>query len=176
MKHLSKQNIFLIGPMAAGKSSIGRSLAKRLAKRFYDSDLEIEKRTGVDLRWIFDLEGETGFRQRESAIIADLSKQSNIVLATGGGSIIAAENRKLLATNGIVVYLRVSLACQLQRLVADDKRPLLKEADRPALLLKLIQEREPLYLELAHFSVETDEGSIASVAKKIVELLGPNLD
>jgi shikimate kinase len=168
MKQIPQNNLFLVGPMAAGKSSIGRFLAKRLNKKFYDSDVEIEKRTGVDVKWIFDLEGEEGFRQRETTVIAELTRHSNIVLATGGGSIVAPENRRFLAKHGIVIYLKVSIDCQLQRLATDDKRPLLDVEDRPAVLLKLLEERENLYLKLAHFTVETDERSIASVAQEII--------
>lgn len=171
MKQVNQSNLFLVGPMAAGKSSIGRFLAKRLNKKFYDSDVEIEKRTGVDIKWIFDLEGEEGFRLRETAVISELTKHSNIVLATGGGSIVAPENRKFLAKHGIVIYLKVSIECQLQRLATDEKRPLLNVPDRSAVLLKLLRERESLYLKLANFSVETDDRSIASVAQEIISLL-----
>jgi len=166
-----QSNIFLVGPMAAGKSSIGRCLAKRLNKKFYDSDVEIEKRTGVDLKWIFDLEGEVGFRLRETAMIAELTQYSNIVLATGGGSIVTAENRKYLAKHGLVVYLKVSIDCQLRRLASDEKRPLLDVPDRSTLLLKLLKEREQHYLELANITVETDGRSIMAVAKEVINNL-----
>ncbi len=168
---MNQSNLFLIGPMAAGKSSIGRFLARRLNKQFFDSDEEIEKRTGVDVKWIFDIEGEQGFRQRETAVISELTKYSNIVLATGGGSIVAPENRKYLAKNGIVIYLKVSIPCQLQRLATDEKRPLLNVPDRSAVLSKLLEERENLYLKLAQFSVETDERSISAVVQEIISLL-----
>lgn len=171
MKTIPQSNVFLIGPMAAGKSSIGRSLAKRLNKKFYDSDLEVEKRTGVNIKWIFDLEGEEGFRQRETAVLADLTRHPNIVLATGGGSVVRPENRKFLTKHGVVIYLKVSVACQLQRLATDNKRPLLNTADRSMILLKLLQERERLYLKLAHFTVETDDRSIASVTQEIIQFL-----
>lgn len=168
MKPIPQSNLFLVGPMAAGKSSIGRFLAKRLNKKFCDSDVEIEKRTGVDIKWIFDLEGEEGFRQREAAVIAELTRDTNVVLATGGGSIVTPENRKFLAKYGIVVYLKVSIECQLQRLVDDDKRPLIDVSDRHSMLLKLLHERENLYRKIANFTVETDSRSIASVAQEII--------
>ncbi len=171
MKQSAQTNLFLIGPMAAGKSSIGRSLAKRLNRKFYDSDLEIEKRTGVNVKWIFDLEGEEGFRQRETEVLADLTAYPNIVLATGGGSVLKSENRDFLSRQGIVIYLKVSVDCQLQRLATDNKRPLLNVPDRPAFLASLWQERERLYQELAHFTVETDGCSIASVTKEIINSL-----
>jgi len=171
MKPVLQSNLFLIGPMAAGKSSIGRSLAKRLGKKFYDSDEEIEKRTGVNVRWIFDLEGEEGFRLRETAVITELTRHSNIVLATGGGTIVTPENRKLLSKHGVVIYLKVSVECQLQRLVDDYKRPLLDVPDRHAVLLKLVEEREQLYRKIAHFSIETDNCSIATVTQEIIRFL-----
>ncbi|HVY53403.1 MAG TPA: shikimate kinase [Gammaproteobacteria bacterium] len=157
--------------MAAGKSSIGRFLAKKTHKKFYDSDDEIEKKTGVNVRWIFDLEGEAGFRLRETAMIAELVKHSNIVLATGGGAIVEAENRKLLTKNGIVIYLKVSVESQLKRLEQDEKRPLLDVPDRHDVLTNLLVEREVLYRKIANFTVETDNRSIASVAEEILNAL-----
>jgi shikimate kinase len=171
MKLVPQSNLFLVGPMAAGKSSIGRFLAKRLDKKFYDSDEEIEKRTGVNVKWIFDLEGEAGFRLREAAVIAELAKHSNIVLATGGGTIVTPENRKILAKHGVVIYLKVSIESQLIRLEDDDKRPLLDVPDRHTVLLKLLEEREELYRKLSNVVVETDKRSIASVAQEIIEQL-----
>lgn len=168
MKLIPQSNLFLVGPMAAGKSSIGRFLAKRLDKKFYDSDEEIEKRTGVNVKWIFDLEGESGFRLREATVIAELAKYSNIVLATGGGSIVTPENRKNLSKHGVVIYLKVSIESQLQRLEDDDKRPLLDVPDRPSVLTKLLEEREELYRKMANLIVETDKRSIASVAQEII--------
>lgn len=169
MKSTLKNNLFLVGPMAAGKSSIGRFLAKKTNKKFYDSDEEIEKRTGVNIRWIFDLEGEEGFRLREAAMIAELVKHSNIVLATGGGTIVEPENRKLLSKNGIVIYLKVSIESQMQRLELDEKRPLLDVPNRHEVLLKLLEEREILYRKIATICVETDNSSIASVAQEIMD-------
>lgn len=167
-----KNNLFLVGPMAAGKSSVGRLLARSLYKKFYDSDEEIENRTGVNVRWIFDLEGEKGFRQREAVVIEELVKHSNIVLATGGGTIVTPENRKLLSKHGIVIHLEVSVQTQLQRLELDEKRPLLDVPNRKEVLLKLVEEREKLYRKIAYFSIETDKSSVASVVKEIVKMLG----
>src|SRR5476649_1673101 len=110
-------NIFLIGPMGAGKSSVGRYLAKQLGMDFYDTDEEVEKRTGVDLAWIFDVEGEDGFRKREAAVVVDLAKLSNVILATGGGTIITPENRDILAARGAIIYLEVALEHQHTRVV-----------------------------------------------------------
>lgn len=171
MKTISKSNLFLVGPMAAGKSSIGRFLAKRLHKKFYDSDEEIEARTGVNIKWIFDLEGEVGFRQREAEVIAELARYSNVVLATGGGSIVTPENRKVLSKNGIVIYLQVSIASQLQRLETDYKRPLIDVPNRSTVLLKLLQEREKLYTRIANITVNTDNCSIAAAAQEIIKAL-----
>lgn len=171
MKARLKDNIFLVGPMAAGKSSIGRLLAKTLNKKFYDSDEEVEKRTGVNVRWIFDLEGEEGFRKREAIVIAELIRYSNIVLATGGGTIVTPENRGLLVEHGIVIHLKVSVETQLRRLELDEKRPLLDVPNRKEMLLKLVEEREILYQEIAQFSIETDKASVGAVVKGIVKML-----
>jgi shikimate kinase len=172
MKATLSNNLYLVGPMAAGKSSIGRLLARTLNKKFYDSDEEIEKRTGVNVRWIFDLEGETGFRQREAAVIAELVKHSNIVLATGGGTIVTPENRRLLAKHGVVIHLKVSVETQLQRLEWDEKRPLLDVPNREEVLLQMVAEREALYEKIAQFSIETDKSSVGAVVKEIVKSLG----
>lgn len=167
MKKLKNNNIFLIGPMGAGKSSVGKYLARKLTKDFYDSDEEIEKRAGADIAWIFDLEGETGFRKREIAVIADLAQLTNIVLATGGGSIIDQANRTILHEKGTVVYLEVSLDYQQTRTVYDSRRPLLQVKNREEVLVQLMKEREPLYQEIADFRVITDERSVSKVADDI---------
>src|SRR5579883_3449329 len=121
-----RSSIFLIGPMGAGKTSVGRYLAKQLNKAFYDSDQEIEKKTGVSLTWIYDIEGMTGFRQRELSMIDELSALDNIVLSTGGGCVETKEVRELLHERGLVIYMEVSLQTQLNRLKRDKKRPLLQ--------------------------------------------------
>jgi len=165
------KNIFLIGPMGAGKSSVGKYLANQLEMDFYDTDEEIETRTGVDIGWIFDVEGADGFRKREEAVVADLVKVPNIVLATGGGTILSANSRALLHNHGVVVYLEVSLEYQGARTVNESRRPLLRVSNREETLIKLQQEREPLYNEIADFRVLTDQRSVRIVAEEIINWL-----
>lgn len=162
------RNIFLVGPMGAGKSTIGRAVAEQLNMDFYDSDQVIEKRTGADIAWIFDIEGEEGFRKREAAVINDLTQKQNIVLATGGGAIVTPENRQALASRGTVVYLRTSLETQYVRTRHDEKRPMLHTEDVWGRLNSLWDQREPLYVELADVSFETDGLSVKVVANEIV--------
>jgi shikimate kinase len=162
------KNIFLVGPMGAGKSSVGRFLSKQLGMHFYDTDEEVEKRTGVDLAWIFDVEGEDGFRKREAAVVADLSQLTNVVVATGGGTIITPENRDVLAARGVVVYLEVALEHQHTRVINDSRRPLLQVKNRDEVLVRLQQEREPHYEALADFKVPTDNRSVRAVADDII--------
>ncbi len=161
--------------MGAGKSTIGRTLAKTLNFDFYDSDEEIEQRTGADIAWIFDLEGEAGFRKREQQVIDDLTQMSRVVLATGGGVVNLPENRNALAARGTVIYLHTSLAQQLERTQHDTRRPLLQADDVEHRLAKLIQEREPLYKEISDFEVDTDNLSVKAVANKIVSILENDL-
>ena len=160
-------NVFLIGPMAVGKTTIGRQLAKRLQLRFVDSDQEIEKRTGASIALIFDVEGESGFRDREEQIIAELAALDGIVLATGGGAVLREENRKALRKRGIVVYLRASIESQLERTKSSRHRPLLETGDRRAALESLMAAREPLYRQEADFIVDTDHLSAGRVARQI---------
>lgn len=157
--------------MGAGKSSVGKYLASQLDLSFYDTDEEIENRTGVDIGWIFDLEGEVGFRQRETAVIDELTQLSNIVLATGGGSVIEPENQELLKTRGIVVYLEVSLQHQETRTLNDSRRPLLRVSNRQEVLEKLQGEREPIYASLADLRVPTDKRTVRAVADDIIRFL-----
>jgi shikimate kinase len=167
-----KRNIFLIGPMGAGKSTIGRELADRLHLEFFDSDQEIERRTGADIAWVFDLEGEEGFRKREEGVIEDLSEKQGIVLATGGGSVISTQVRKRLSARGIVVYLETTIDKQVARTQRDRKRPLLQTSEEPRTVLEnLAIERNPLYEEIADVIVKTDDQSAKVVAHKIVERL-----
>jgi len=167
-----KKNIFLIGPMGSGKSSIGRKLAETLTMTFHDSDKTIEERTGVNIAWIFDEEGETGFRERESKVIYELSQLSEIVLATGGGSILNKENRAALATHGFVVYLKTSIDEQVKRTERDQKRPLLQnKATRADVLKDLMQERENLYEDLADYVCNTDKRSVNAVVQEIVNVI-----
>lgn len=166
-----KRNIFLVGPMGAGKSTIGRHLAQQLHMEFYDSDTEIEERTGADISWVFDVEGEEGFRLREEKVINDLTEKQGIVLATGGGSISSKESRNRLSARGIVVYLETTIEKQLARTQRDKKRPLLQTEQPREVLEALAQERNPLYEEIADFVVRTDDQSAKVVANQIIELL-----
>lgn len=171
MRELKKNNIFLIGPMGAGKSSIGKHLAKCLNKKFYDTDEEIENRTGVDICWVFDVEGQEGFRKREALVIAELTDLTNIVLATGGGSILDEENRTLLSNNGTVIYLDVSLDYQSDRTINDSRRPLLRVDNREEVLEKLYYERKPLYESIADWRLLTDHRTIRSISDEIMKWL-----
>ncbi|MDO7084033.1 shikimate kinase AroK [Pseudocolwellia sp. AS88] len=167
-----KRNIFLVGPMGAGKSTIGRELADRLHLDFFDSDQEIERRTGADIAWVFDLEGEEGFRLREESVIEDLTEKQGIVLATGGGSVISAQVRNRLSARGIVVYLETTIDKQVARTQRDRKRPLLQTEEEPRTVLEnLAIERNPLYEEIADVIVQTDDQSAKVVAHKIMERL-----
>ncbi|MGJ8692096.1 MAG: shikimate kinase AroK [Thalassotalea sp.] len=167
-----KRNIFLVGPMGAGKSTIGRELADKLHLEFFDSDQEIERRTGADIAWVFDLEGEDGFRKREASVIDDLTQMHGIVLATGGGSIIDDQVRNRLSARGIVVYLETTIDKQVARTQRDRRRPLLQTSEEPRTVLeKLAVDRNPLYEEVADVIVQTDDQSAKVVANKIVERL-----
>jgi len=150
-------NIILVGPMGAGKSTIGRLLARELRLSFRDSDKEIEQRTGASIPLIFDVEGEQGFREREHAAIADLCRMHGIVLATGGGAVMREDNRKALREGGKVIYLRTSVDQQLERTARDRNRPLLQTENPRDVLLELMARRDPLYREIADIIVETDE-------------------
>ncbi|RUO53414.1 MULTISPECIES: shikimate kinase AroK [Pseudidiomarina] len=168
-----KRNIFLVGPMGAGKSTIGRQLARQLHLEFFDSDAEIERRTGADIAWVFELEGEEGFRAREEKVIEELTENTGIVLATGGGSILSKESRNRLSARGIVVYLQTPIEKQLARTQRDKRRPLIAEADDPRAVLEgLAEQRNPLYEEIADVVVRTDEQSAKFVVDKIIEQVG----
>ena len=165
-------SLFLTGPMGAGKSTIGRQLAKQLGMPFYDSDHEIESRTGVDIPLIFELEGEAGFRKREAAIIDELTNLPDIVLATGGGAILDPENREHLKSRGRVIYLHATVNQQLRRTRKDRNRPLLQTENPRAKLEELLEIRDPLYRETAGLIVETDGMRVRDVVKKIMQRLG----
>ncbi|HSW93167.1 MAG TPA: shikimate kinase AroK [Gammaproteobacteria bacterium] len=168
---LKHKNIFLVGPMGAGKSSVGRYLAAQLNMDFFDTDEEIEKRTGVDIGWIHDVEGEPGFQKREEAVVAELANLSNIILATGGGTILSPEVRTILRSKGVVIYLEVSLRYQGPRTINDSRRPLLRVQNRQEILEKLQGERESLYEEVADFRVLTDKRNVRTVADEIIHWL-----
>lgn len=171
MSIVKVRNIFLIGPMGAGKSTIGRALAKELKLEFYDSDEVIEQRAGANIGWIFDIEGEEGFRRREQKVIEELTQKTNIVLATGGGAIMTPENRTALSARGIVIYLKTSLQQQYERTKRDTKRPLLQTDNLEERLESLGEEREPHYTELADVSFDTDKLTVKAVANNIIKYL-----
>ncbi len=164
-------SLFLTGPMGAGKSTIGRQLSKQLDLPFHDSDHEIEARTGVDIPLIFDLEGEAGFRKRESVVIDELTQLAGIVLATGGGAILDPANREHLGNRGKVIYLHASVNQQLKRTRMDRNRPLLQTEDPRARLEELMAIRDPLYREIASIVIDTDGMRVRDVVKKILEML-----
>ncbi|WXL28042.1 shikimate kinase AroK [Ectopseudomonas mendocina] len=157
--------------MGAGKSTIGRLLAKELKLPFKDSDKEIETRTGADIPWIFDVEGEQGFREREQAVIADLCESDGIVLATGGGAVMRPENRASLKQGGNVVYLHASVEQQIDRTARDRNRPLLRGDDPGKVLRELLAVRDPLYREIADIIIETDERPPRMVVQEILDRL-----
>jgi shikimate kinase len=161
-------NIFLVGPMGAGKTTIGRQLANKLHKDFKDSDHEIVHRTGASIPLIFEIEGEEGFRKREHDVIDALTSQNNLVLATGGGAVLNEENRKNLVTRGTVVYLFATVEQLYQRTARDRNRPLLQTEDPKAKLRELMAERDPLYRQVADLVLYTDERSVHSVVKEIL--------
>jgi shikimate kinase len=167
MKH--PRNIFLIGPMGAGKSAVGRHLARTLHLSCVDSDDEIESRTGVDIPFIFEKEGEPGFRKREAVVIDDLSKMDGVVLATGGGAVLDDDSRSRLGGRGFVVYLYTSVDQQVLRTQRGRERPLLENDDPRATLEALLKKRDPLYREIADIVVETDGRKVSSVADEIIE-------
>ncbi|MCP5143455.1 MAG: shikimate kinase AroK [Gammaproteobacteria bacterium] len=162
-----KSSIFLIGPMGAGKSTVGRQVAKALGRTFYDSDKEIERRTGASISLIFEVEGEEGFRAREADVIDELTGLPDIVLATGGGAVLNETNRRLLAERGLVVYLRAPLEKLYARTRLDKSRPLLQGDNPRARLTRIVREREPLYRETADLIIETDNHTV----RQIVNLL-----
>ncbi|MFZ6802112.1 bifunctional shikimate kinase/3-dehydroquinate synthase AroKB [Undibacterium sp. Di24W] len=164
-----KENIFLVGLMGSGKTTVGRALAKKLNKRFVDSDHEIEARTGVAISVIFEIEGEASFRQREADVIRDLCQQDGIVLATGGGAILNPQSRALLHTRGTVVYLKAGISSILHRTRHDKKRPLLRTADPRKKLEELEQQRDPLYREVAHMVIETGQPQLQTLVQTIIE-------
>lgn len=164
-------NIFLVGLMGSGKTTVGRALAKKLNKRFIDSDHEIEARTGASIPLIFEIEGEASFRQREANVIRELTAQNDIILATGGGAILKPENRELLKARGTVIYLRASVNSILQRTSHDKNRPLLQVADPRQRIEQLAREREPYYLEVADFIIETGRPNVQSLVQTILSQL-----
>ncbi len=161
-------NVFLVGPMGAGKSTIGRLLAAELRLPFKDSDEEIELRCGADIAWIFDMEGEQGFRDRETSMLQELAQAEGAVLATGGGAIERPENREVLSQHGLVVYLHTTVDRQCERTARDRKRPLLQTEDPRQVLEQLMARRDPLYREAADLVVSTDNRNARSLVNELV--------
>lgn len=166
-----KENLILVGLMGAGKTSVGKALARLLGKSFVDSDHEIERVTGVKIPLIFEIEGEAGFRLRESKMLAELVQHQNLVLATGGGAVLSKENRDLLAANGIVIYLRAPVRSLIKRTRRDRNRPLLQVPDPAAKLAALYEQRDPLYSGMARLIVDTGDQSVRVLAGQIVDKL-----
>ena len=164
-------NVFLVGPMGVGKTTIGRVLADLLGIEFYDSDREIEASTGADIPWIFDVEGESGFRIRETRMLEQLTQKKNIVLATGGGAVMSAENREWLMARGVVVYLRAPISQQIERTSRDKTRPLLQTPNPEEKIRELMNIREPLYQEVADIVVDTYRRNPKTVSQDICSQL-----
>lgn len=160
--------IFLVGPMGAGKSTIGKYLSQHLKLRFCDTDTEIELRTGADIPWIFDVEGEEGFRDREQQVVAEMTLWDGVVLATGGGVVLRPENRRALGSHGFVVYLYATVEEQVRRTRRDRKRPLLQRGNPEEVLRSLMTIRDPLYREISDHIIETDGCSPRTVAQRLV--------
>ncbi len=166
-----KENIILVGLMGAGKSTIGRNLAKQLNKEFFDSDRVIEERTGVDIATIFEIEGEQGFRDREEQVIKELCEKEGIILATGGGSILRENNRQTMKENGHVIYLCTSAELLYSRIRYDKSRPLMQTESPLDTLKKLLNDREPYYLEVADTVVTTGKQKANIIVKKVMSVL-----
>ena len=164
-------NIFIVGPMGSGKSTVGKIISNELFLDFFDTDDEIEKRTGASIDWIFDLEGEEGFRKRESEILSEMAQKNSIVLSTGGGIILDSSNRELLSSRGTVFYLSTPISIQVERTANDKDRPLLKNGNPSEILSKLHEERKGLYESVSDHVVETDNKSSQEVASQIVKLV-----
>lgn len=164
-------NIFLVGLMGAGKTTVGKMLAKHLGKTFYDSDHEIEKRTGVKIPLIFEIEGEAGFRARESTAIDELTQYDQIVLATGGGAVLNQKNREALSQRGTVIYLRASVEDLWQRTRHDKNRPLLQTQDPQEKLRELFAQRDPLYQEVADIIIDTSKQTVQSLVQQLEQKL-----
>ena len=168
---MGRGNIFLVGMMGAGKTTIGRALAERMGLAFADTDRVLVERTGVPVTTIFDIEGEEGFRRRESAVLAELAAGDDRVIATGGGAVLAAANRELMRSSGTVVYLRARLDSLWQRMRNDTTRPLLATPDPRATIARLLEARDPLYREAAHVVVDTGTQSASTVVSRVVAAL-----
>ena len=168
--------IFIIGPTAAGKTTIGKKLAEGLNMNFIDTDKEIEKATGVDITWLFDIEGEEGFREREEDILLKVSKLNSCVISTGAGSILKESNRDLISSSGKVIYLEASIESQLKRTSFDKARPLLSKGNKEKILKKMDRDRRHLYEELADITIKPDKKSRNEIVNEITLELKKNSD
>jgi shikimate kinase len=166
-----KHNVFLIGLMAVGKTTVGRLLADELGMPFFDTDRVVEEKAGADIAWIFDVEGEAGFREREMQVVDELTGRAGVVLATGGGVVLRSENRRHLAARGVVVFLHSPIEKLVERTRRDKRRPLLQQGDSRATFERLAHEREPLYAEIADYRFCADRHSAKALAKEIAETL-----
>ena len=164
-------NIFIVGPMGSGKSTVGKIISDELFLDFFDTDDEIEIRTGASIDWIFDLEGESGFRKRESEMLDKMVKRNSIVLSTGGGIVLESSNRELLSSRGTVFYLSTPISVQVERTAKDKDRPLLKNGDPEKILSKLPDEREEFYKSVSDHIIETEDKSSQEVASEIIKLV-----
>ncbi len=167
---MPSRNLFLVGPMGVGKSTIGRILAAELNLSFCDSDRVIEERTGADIPWIFDMEGEAGFREREAAVLKELAAEPGLVIATGGGIILQPQNREVMKASGTVFYLTASVEQLVERTARDKKRPLLQVDNPRQKIIELLALRDPLYRDVADFMVNTDRRPPKNVAQEIASL------
>ena len=168
---MKRKSIFLIGLMAVGKSTVGKLLAEKLNWPFYDSDKEIEKKAGAEISWIFDVEGEGGFRDREEQIISELSSKKGVVVATGGGVVEREQNRKRIASEGVVIHLDCPREILVERVRNDKKRPLLQGSDIDKVLMRLKKRRDPLYEEIADYKFITDEQNTVDLVRVIMSRL-----
>ena len=171
LKKLFTMNIFIVGPMGSGKSTVGKIISDELFLNFFDTDDEIEARTGASIDWIFDLEGEDGFRKRESEMLEEMVKKNSIVLSTGGGIILSKSNRELLSSRGTVFYLSTPISTQVERTSKDKDRPLLKNGDAGKILTKLHDERKNLYKEVSDHIIITEDKSSQEVANEIIKVI-----
>jgi shikimate kinase len=166
-----RNNVYLIGPMGSGKTTIGQRLARKLELEFLDCDRELEEQTGASVSLIFDVEGEEGFRERETAMLKKLSARDHVLIATGGGAVTTEANRKLLRESGLVVYLQTSVDQQLRRLRRDKSRPLLQTEDRREKLTRLAEKRNPIYEELADIVFPAQNSAVNAVAARLYEVI-----
>ena len=164
-------NIFIVGPMGSGKSTVGKIISDELFLNFFDTDDEIETKTGASIDWIFDLEGEDGFRKRESEMLGEMVKKNSIVLSTGGGIVLSKSNRELLSSRGTVFYLSTPISIQVVRTSKDKDRPLLKNDDPEKILTKLHEERKELYETVSDHIIETENKSSQEVASQIIKII-----